>query len=309
MSPSAYKSRYDNLPVRLKNGQTQTVRVNQYRLASKNYNKQEADKLISKFMDMFRKGRFDVALNIHAGSGWVTIGDRDLDDREQAFNKRTGLDTTWRMEGSGGDIVKTSSQIHQAITDWPALLRYAFLGKGAPEHVQVVLQLADHWNLAPHGLQAYADNYLGLDCNGFVGNYLWHARRGNSWTWLGIGKGSLGPDTWIGTFFQGAPLLSAWSQMEPSKSYLMGMVDKNGTIIGGGPKQPPGHIVITEPGQRAPRGNAFAVRVVEATGGHMPGLWESWYSLRKVHNRIFDVDREDMQGGSRHVSFKIVEVR
>lgn len=45
-----------------------------------------------------------------------------------------------------------------------------------------MLQLADRFNLlAGSDLQSYGDNYLGLDCNGFVGNYLIHGHREGDW--------------------------------------------------------------------------------------------------------------------------------
>jgi hypothetical protein len=104
---------------------------------------------------------------------------------------------------------------------------------------------------------------------------------------------------------------TATIRVDTARSYILGMVDAAGNILNGGPKAPVvGHVVITEPNRReerpGPNGTrSFAIRAVEATGGHTPGLWESWYTLRRVRNNVFDLDREDMLPGSRCVAFKI----
>ena len=60
--------------------------------------------------------------------------------------------------------------------------RKAFYGKGTPEEAQITLQLADRFGLLKGGtMQAYCDKFLGLDCNGFVGNYLVHGLREGDW--------------------------------------------------------------------------------------------------------------------------------
>jgi hypothetical protein len=56
-----------------------------------------------------------------------------------------------------------------------AELSRAFTGKGTPEICARALRLAEAFGLvAPTvaTMQTYCDNYVGLDCNGFVGNYL-----------------------------------------------------------------------------------------------------------------------------------------
>jgi len=70
------------------------------------------------------------------------------------------------------------TRVDTRVTDWNKLARLVFVGKGSPEACQAVLQLANHWGLAPD-VQTYTNSALGLECNGFVGNYLWHAQQGN----------------------------------------------------------------------------------------------------------------------------------
>ena len=61
-------------------------------------------------------------------------------------------------------------------------LQNPFIGKGSPEECQLVLQLAVALKLVrPQSLQTWADLNLGLDCNGFVGNYLVHDLLAKPW--------------------------------------------------------------------------------------------------------------------------------
>jgi hypothetical protein len=48
-----------------------------------------------------------------------------------------------------------------------------FVGKGMPDDIRQTLRLAVRHGLAQKGeLQKFCNNYIGLDCNGFVGNYM-----------------------------------------------------------------------------------------------------------------------------------------
>ncbi len=54
-----------------------------------------------------------------------------------------------------------------------AAIARCYMGKGSPEDLALTLRLVNRYGLASaaRGLQGYSDDYLGLDCNGFVGNY------------------------------------------------------------------------------------------------------------------------------------------
>jgi hypothetical protein len=303
MSPSQYKARYENLSVSLDNGPPATVRVNQYRLRSMNYKAAANDAFIS----MLKKRGIDTELRVQTESGLVRV-DPGLSQTEDAYKKRTGIELVFSEYGAGGQATKVDSRV----TDWGALAHYTFLGKGSPEHCQIVLQLANHWGLAPD-LQQYADDNLGLDCNGFVGNYLWHSKNGNPWMDLGVRNQDHGPDAWISGYFDGKRLLASWDDLDTSRSYIFGLVDNSGNIIPGGPGSSSGHIIITEPNRRNNRVGKdgkpfFAVWSVESTAGHTPGLWESWYTCTAVSNKIFSIDREQMIPGSRYLDFKIAAI-
>ena len=182
------------------------------------------------------------------------------------------------------------------------------------EYCTIVLQLAHHWGLAPDP-QKYADEALGLDCNGFVGNYVWHVKKGKPWTDLGIRNNDVGPDAQIDAFFPyfDKGFVNRWEDLDSSKTYLMGMF-KGGVIVKGGEGlAAAGHIMITQPGYSRPlRTNngvkSNAIFVVESTLGHNPGLWASFYSLKKdLGNGVFSVWREEMTAPDLDV--KIAELK
>src|SRR5204862_3054163 len=56
---------------------------------------------------------------------------------------------------------------------WPDLQR-PYVGKGSPEEIRQALRVAVHFELVePYAfsLQAYCDDYIGLDCSGFAAVY------------------------------------------------------------------------------------------------------------------------------------------
>jgi len=296
MSPSAYKARYERLQVPLANDGTAEVRVNQYR--RRGQAGQDVDEAASKaFFDSLRKHHVDMQLRVDPGARSFRILHRSRDSSFKVTEQ-----TQTGPENVGSDFLKQLS----------VMARYVFVGKGAPEHCQLVLQLVDHWKLAPDGLQSYADKALGLDCNGFVGNYLWHANRGQSWSSLGLGKHEEGPDVSIDGYFDRRKSIRRWQDLSPARSYIMGLVDAaTGRVVPGGSEGDPGHIAITEPGRTRPAtpSQGPAVWAVESTAAHHPGLWESWYSLLSVDGSgIFTLKREAMIPDHQIRSFRIAPV-
>jgi hypothetical protein len=296
MSPAAYKARYVHLTVPLANGATTEVRVNQYR--RRGQPGQDVDEAASKaFFDSLSKYHVDMQLRVDPGARTFRVVHRNQDSSFKVTEQ-----TQSGPEKVGDDFSKQIS----------GMARYVFVGKGAPEHCQILLQLVDHWKLAPDGLQIYADKALGLDCNGFVGNYLWHANRQQSWTSLGLGHHEEGPDMSIDGYFDRRKPIRRWEELNPARSYLLGLVDGAGHIIpGGSGGADPGHIAITEPGRFRPAtpSQPPAVWAVESTAAHDPGLWESWYSLLSVdHSGIFTFKREEMKPGHQIKMFRIAPV-
>ena len=292
INPSEYKARYENLTVA---GSADKIKVRKYRLASMAQFYDPAG--TTKFIDALSKNTDDIELQVDTDNGpkQVTLYSKKSKTPAGSFN------------------------------EWAAMARYTFKGKGAPEHCQLVLQLADHWGILEGSMQNYADKYLGLDCNGFVGNYLWHIWTAKAddatrpWTNLGVGNHDKGPDCGISGYLDPPRrYVSNWNDLNPTLSYVLGRVNTttNRVIDGGGTTLDHiGHVVITEPGvMMAKRINGVettGLRAIESTGGAVdPGLSDSWYflknpSITKPANQVFVIFRESMAAGHQEYSFKI----
>jgi len=324
LTPSQYKKRYESIDVLLEDGTSKTVAVNQYRLFGKNHNA----KARSDFLNTLAKRGIDTELRVDTDRGIVYVDPR-LTKHEDAVKKGqqdlmlSGSGPPLDVPLSGGRQtlrpfrLAWDTRVDTRVTDWNKLARLVFVGKGSPEACQVVLQLANHWGLAIPDVPAYANSALGLDCNGFVGNYLWHVQQRKPWTSLARDY-ELGPDSPIRTgFFDRYQhrLLDRWESLDTAKMYIMMEVGKDGVVINGGTAADTGHIVITEPNRSQDRPGkggkkSVAVGVVEATGSHMPGLWESWYTCLSVDSKkkTFAINREDMSLTRRQILFKIAAV-
>jgi hypothetical protein len=342
MSPAQYKARYESLPVYTGGSTPETVRVNQYRLSPNNVNGTARDA----FLTMLAKKGIDRELTVTTATGIVKLDAAPaLTAANDAYERKLGrgarkIEVTAVSAQEQLEFIDQKGQINMVeiaryvlngnpeagptfidtkrYVDFGVMARYVFSGKGSPEACQIVLQLAGQWGLAPDGLQKYADQGLGLDCNGFVGNYLWHEKRGNPWNNLGVGNLDLGPDALIDELCKGKAV-TKWDDIRASQMYVLGMVDSSGQVMRGGPAAnegdpapAAGHIVITE-GRLRPAASVqgrpvpAAIRVVESTAAHTPGLWESWYSFAAVSQGIFTLNREDMTT-SKQLKFKVVPV-
>lgn len=302
--------------VHLEDGSAESVSVSQYRLNHLNNNEQMTSDFLSKLRD---KG-MDMILRVETGSRLLNLDRRlntvsdglhrmQLENKDKNAKKDDEIVFGMKEEDFAGtlaeqdtinkDMNKTGSTFREM--QWGLMAQYVFAGKGSPETCQIVLQLAQHWGLAKKGeLQKYANTCMGLDCNGFVGNYLWHVKRGVPWYQIGVANQEAGPDSQIDGYFNTSKLLSKWSDIQLGVGYIMGQVDGNGQIIkGGGSVADAGHLVITEPSRfqisfdRESKG-IFDVYVVESTGSHDPGLTESWYNYSKVDGKIFTIRRMEM---------------
>lgn len=277
MTPSMYKARYWEMDVHTKWGPTTPVRVSQYRLNSASIGNVKT-KMMNEFMQKWSKG----------------------------------IDPKFKLKVSTGKETVDVSQ--DVLAQWGGYIRYAFLGKASPELHQVVLQLAAYWGLADwENLQQYADDALGLDCNGLVGNYIWHVKYGNPWTDLGYKKGQLGADSWISGYLQ-PKVIKRWQDIDVKKTYVLALVDGAGIVIPGGDTV--GHVMLTEPHRSIPivypkpsrYPDSFTLWVVESTGAHNPGLVESSYTTNNVVGPVFSVNRNAMTK-NKVMPVKISEIR
>ncbi len=257
-TPLQYAERYWQLPVPVPNGPV-TVRIDKYHLGAPTHAK-------------------DVL--------W-----RALQDYFTAQLRQTpGFQLQLTVDGQPARFGSTHEMLFHVLRP--------FFGKGSPEQNQIVLQLVVMLGIKqPAELQAYANENLGIDCNGFVGNYLLHGRGQQPWTVLDGSGSSVGPNSLITQIFAQGNAVTNGATMLAARSYILVEVDANGHVMPGGPNNPPGHIAITEPGRfqahafvtdsfggldlRLARQGVYQHRgfwAVEATGHHV-GLTQSWYSI------------------------------
>jgi hypothetical protein len=151
-------------------------------------------------------------------------------------------------------------------------IRTAAMGKGAPQDYALALEWAVRSRkiAAPNAstLQTYGDDHLGIDCSGFVTNYLVAAGR-RSYT------SHLMRNTSAASYY------NASSAVNDPAAVRQGdlLVWMNGNQV----KTDPGHVAVVESyvAQSVAGGN---MRVVEATGasGASPKLLDSMYTVERI---------------------------
>jgi hypothetical protein len=151
-------------------------------------------------------------------------------------------------------------------------IRTAAMGKGAPHDYELALDWAVRSKkipgVTPATLQAYCDDHLGIDCSGFVTNYL-----------CASGKKTYSSNTVRNT--SAASYFNAAHAVNDPGQVRMG--DLLVWMTGNAVKTNPGHVAVVESyvAQSAPGGN---MRVVEATGasGANPKLLDSMYLVEQI---------------------------
>jgi hypothetical protein len=151
-------------------------------------------------------------------------------------------------------------------------IRTAAMGKGAPADYELALEWAVRSRkiatVSQPTLQTYCDNHLGIDCSGFVTNYL-----------VACGKRSYSSNTVRNT--NAASYFNAATAVNDANQVRRGdlLVWMNGNSV----KTNPGHIAVVESyvAQSRIGGN---MSVVEATGasGANPKLLESMYAVERI---------------------------
>ena len=290
-------------------------------------------------------GGADLAVGIRTSNYLLGLHETQIDERVRLLKKverdfQVGREAdpdftiSVRVHTPGGYDVKEFSTIKRTEDDpfW-TLIRYPFAGKGSPEGIQAVLQLAATDGagtsalVSPGDLQKYCDDFLGLDCNGFVGNYLRHEVQGTSWWDSALSGDSISPNHLISDIWEKAAGVERESAAEISSddTNLMVLVNDSGNIIPGG-SPPHGHITLTQPGEYtssewhkpnlsvAPGTIVPAVCVVESTAARKAdgtnGLARSWYHYADHptlhHKGVILVDR-GLNGGTMKVKVKALQ--
>jgi hypothetical protein len=292
MTPVEYRERYLSIPV-VAGGQSRVVRVEIYRIGEPDAAKST---LWSHLKDHFRVNK----------------------------KKDPAYKLTLRVNNTDESFSSETELLRRVVNP--------YYGKGSPEDCQITLELAVLLGLTTiDRVQDYANKHIGLDCNGFVGNYIWHVYRGHAWnTWPADGDQDPGPSSNIASIWNWAKRtgreIKTVDEMIASRMYVLAMLDNGLAIIPGGPNSRSGHICITEPNKFMARSFVFdtmgfldlglakkgayghpAYWAIESTGPEMTvGLRESWYAIR-AHERahgspvpgVFNVFR-----GSKSTSLK-----
>lgn len=151
-------------------------------------------------------------------------------------------------------------------------IRTAAMGKGAPQDYELALEWAvrSHKiaNVTQATLQTYCDDHLGIDCSGFVTNFL-----------VACGKRAYSSNTVRNTsaasYFNAAKAVNDPTQVRQGD--LLVWMDGNAV------RRSPGHVAVVESyvAQCMAGGN---MRVVEATGasGANPKLLDSMYAVEQI---------------------------
>lgn len=151
-------------------------------------------------------------------------------------------------------------------------IRTAAMGKGAPQDYQLALEWAVRSKqiaaVTQTALQTYCDDHLGIDCSGFVTNYL-----------VACGKKSYSSNvlrnTSAASYFSAANAINDPGRIQ--QGHLL--VWMNGNSV----KTDPGHVAVVDSyvAQSVDGGN---MRVVEATGasGAQPKLLDSMYTVERI---------------------------
>lgn len=151
-------------------------------------------------------------------------------------------------------------------------IRTAAMGKGAPQDYELALEWAVRSNkiptVTPATLQTYCDEHLGIDCSGFITNYL-----------VACGKRMYSSNTVRNT--SAASYYNAATAINDPTRVREGdlLVWMEGNLV----KSNPGHVAVVESyvAQSRVDGN---MRVVEATGapGANPKLLDSTYAVERI---------------------------
>jgi hypothetical protein len=163
------------------------------------------------------------------------------------------------------------------------LFRFLFAGKGSPEQVQATIQLLYRFRENKSTVEEFAGgvgtqkehNFIGLDCNGFVGCYLQREYWKDS-DWLAQNNlKSPGPDSMIKDLFLDStdPIYDMSDFDGGDQSiYLFVFCSDEGHIYdhGDGPNGA-GHIMISDPGVTSYSKDEVRLTVSESTAADING--------------------------------------
>jgi hypothetical protein len=220
-----------------------------------------------------------------AGPGNVSEeGWRPLKVARYRLGPSTDGATAWRIQfwqdiaphltGPTTFKIKTISDETQEVTLAPEQLHFhfgfPFSGKGSPEQAQLAIQLVYRYHKATFTPEQFVDKeFIGLDCNGFVGNYIQRVVQDIPWL-------DANPDQDPGPTLKIGPMLELQGKdnqiqnledLQADETYLFGFCAPDGSIKDPvkGQAGSSGHVMITEPGTLEQIDQGWKIGVVEAT--------------------------------------------
>jgi hypothetical protein len=182
------------------------------------------------------------------------------------------------VDGGAEEVTMGPQQAHRHFVQ-------PFAGKGSPEQVQIAIQLVYRFHGATFTPEQFVQKFVGLDCNGFVGNYIQRVVQGVDWNKQDNDKDP-GPTTYISGLLEAQGKdnqITDLKDMCADDIYILGMCEPNGKVIDPqkGVPNSYGHVMITNPG--APfklLSNGAEFKVVESCGGK--GLVDRLYTIDQV---------------------------
>jgi hypothetical protein len=309
MNPREYEERYHNLVVSLDGPNTTTVDVHRYQ---NNDAKLKANEHLGNREALKKKdnvvGKLDAEVRQHRKAAAAKPDPKEVEaflTPAELLIREVGPVRAKQILDEERKAAKAIVEAHRAVGKAVHLANVEVLrgvrdtlmgvhsGKGSPEEIAIALHLVARYKLYDKiyasdpaaGVRDYCDKYIGLDCNGFVGNY---ARA--------TGRAKV-PNTPIGSY---APDKVRRTRIEDVKADDVLVWPDNG------------HIAVIHSIDSLTTGSdgkpARDCVVVESTAGNPSGgsktknggLQHSTYSIRAVgKDKIFQVERPKGRGRSR----------
>ena len=235
---------------------------------------------------------FEDGTKVNYVAGKYRIGMRDTTTKDSLWNAirrhfRSESTLSVNVYVGGSSSITTYDFCSRDEIKFTAL--NAFWGKASPEEMQVTIELLDRFGVKARAdlTQYCSSENIGVDCSGFVGNYIARILGTTAWH-TQVATGAVGPKMKSNAIFNSYPIrVRDVTELSPTKRYVLGYCNSNGTPHG---NSPTGHIVISDkPRQHqltciasdaGGQGSLGRLSVSESTGGI--GAISSEYSIREV---------------------------